>query len=63
MKRVTLEDVAREYLRDQGCDLRDTLLLSHFVNKAKHALAEPQADNVEELGVVDREKGMRLVRG
>jgi len=39
MKPVTLEDIARQYARDQGLDLRDQLLLSHFINDAKLKLA------------------------
>lgn len=35
---ATLEEVAREYAKVQQLDLRDRLLLSHFINDAKERL-------------------------
>jgi hypothetical protein len=61
--RVTeLESIARQYVRENKLTLGEQLALSVFVAKASKLL-QPQlpTDNVEELGVVDRERGWRLV--
>lgn len=61
MKPVSLRDIARAYLRDQEVsELDQKLLLSHFVEHAERALSPSQPTNVEQLGVIDRERGWRL---
>ena len=57
-RKVSFEDVAREFIRENECDLKDQLLLSCFVEKAKRIGREQQQKALAEF----REKGLRRVK-
>lgn len=59
----SLKDIAREFLRAKSASLSEQLEVSIQIERLERELAaKEQQDetNVEELGVVDRERGWRL---
>jgi hypothetical protein len=59
---TALESIARQYVRENKLTLGETLALSLFVAQATKLLQpQEQPVNVEAMGVVDNERGWRLV--
>lgn len=55
---TSIEAVAREFAKE--LDLEGQLVLSVFLMRLQLRAADRSTDNVEELGVIDRERGWRL---
>lgn len=55
-----LEQLARRYVAENALTLNETLALSVFVVKATQLLEKQAPSNVEQLFVVDEERGWRL---
>lgn len=55
-----LERIARQYVAENALTLNETLALSVFVVKATQLLERQAPSNVEQLFVVDEERGWKL---
>lgn len=55
---VTLEDIGRELVKGESLEVQ--LAMSTFIARAKEAAKKQAPSNVEQLFVVDEERGWRL---
>ena len=58
-KPITIDDVAREYLRAKSASLQEQLEVSVFVERIKREMREQQATDAAD-GVTDFQRGWRI---
>ena len=60
MSKVSIDDIAREYLRAKSASLEEQLEASLFVEKVKREMAQQQTTDAAADGVIDFQRGWIL---